>query len=111
MGMWLLWLVLILLMMVVVGSRFGSGNDEDEEIGSRTCHGEEEEERGRRRRKILRVMRGQKKTQHLCGSMWQGLGEGEGVEPQSLHASIVIKLTQVMGLWTYEKAFLWAYAM
>ena len=29
--------------MVVVGSRFGGGNDEDEEIGSGTYHGEEEE--------------------------------------------------------------------
>ena len=39
-GMWFLWLVPILLMMEVVGSRFGGGNDEDEEIGSRTYHGE-----------------------------------------------------------------------
>ena len=30
-------------MMVVVGNRFGSGNDEDEEIGSDTYHGQEEE--------------------------------------------------------------------
>ena len=44
MGMWFLWLVPILLMMVVVGSRFCGGNDEDEEIGRRTYHGEEEEE-------------------------------------------------------------------
>ena len=30
--------------MMVVGSRFGGGNDEKEEIGSGTYHGEEEEE-------------------------------------------------------------------
>ena len=30
-------------MMVVVGSRFGGGNDEEEEMGSGTYHGEDEE--------------------------------------------------------------------
>ena len=44
MGMWFLFLVPFLLMMMVVGSRFGGVNDEDEEIGSGTYHGEEEEE-------------------------------------------------------------------
>ena len=29
--------------MMVLGSRFGGGNDEEEEIGSGTYHGEEEE--------------------------------------------------------------------
>ena len=67
-------------MMVVVGSRFGGGNDEDEEIGSGTYHGEEEEEGVEEEEIESDEGQKQKDTTPLWKYVTR-LGEGEGVEP------------------------------
>ena len=57
-------------MMVVVGSRFGGGNDEDEEIGSHTYHGEGEEEG---EEEEIESDEGSKKDNtfvEVCGKAW-----------------------------------------
>ena len=56
------------------------------------AHIKERWERKRRMRKMIMVMvmeRKPKTTKHPCANMSQSLEEGEGMEPQNLHAPIV----------------------
>ena len=76
----------IFIMIVLIGNQ-RRNDEEDEEVVSGTYQGEvgeeeedEENDSGDGDGKT---------TKHPCGNMSQSLEEGEGVEPQNLHAPIV----------------------
>jgi uncharacterized membrane protein len=98
MSMWYVILVPFFIMMVVVGNSYQNTHDSEEEIEvDNTYQGEEEGMEGdvNNENDSVMIPKKTKRSTHLCGSMSQGLGEGKGVEPQNLYATIVIQNTQV----------------
>ena len=85
-------------MVFVVGSDSShngvGGNDEDEEIGSRTYHGEEEED-GEEEEEEIESDEGPKKDTTPLWKYVTRLRGGRGGATTKLHGSIVIKITQV----------------